>query len=96
MKTNENEIVLTCYRNAVTNANTSIGHNIVFLGNTFRNDIVNNEITQFYIMHQYYRSCLVIELLLLQIHPNILLINVFTLTSELLVPPPDRILSATL
>ena len=46
-------------------------------------------------MHQY-ATCLVIELLLCQIHPNILLINVLTLTSELLVPSPDRIRSATL
>ena len=31
MKTSQNEIVLTCYRNAVRNANTPIGHNIAFL-----------------------------------------------------------------
>ena len=45
MKTSQNEIVLTCYRNVVRNANTSIGHNIAFLINTLRIDIDNNEIT---------------------------------------------------
>ena len=45
MKTSQNEIVLTCYRNAVRNANTPIGHNIAFLRNTFGIDIDNNEIT---------------------------------------------------
>ena len=34
MKTSQNEIVLTCYRNAVRNANTPIRHNIAFLRNT--------------------------------------------------------------
>ena len=29
----------------IRNANTAIGHNIAFLKNTFRIDIVNNEIT---------------------------------------------------
>ena len=37
--------VLTCYRNAVRNANTTIGHNIAFLRNTLGIDIDNNEIT---------------------------------------------------
>ena len=41
MKTSQNKIVLTCY----CNANTPIGHNIVFLRNTLRIDIDNNEIT---------------------------------------------------
>ena len=45
MKTSQNEIVLTCYRNAVRNANTPIGHNIAFLRNTLGIDIDNNEIT---------------------------------------------------
>ena len=45
MKTCENKIVLTCYRNAIRNANTHIGHNIVFLRSTFGIGIVNNEIT---------------------------------------------------
>ena len=45
MKTSQNEIVLTCYRDAVRNANTPIGHNIEFLRNTFGIDIDNNEIT---------------------------------------------------
>ena len=45
MKTSQNEIVLTCYRNAVRNANTPIGHNIVFLRNTLGIDFDNNEIT---------------------------------------------------
>ena len=45
MKTRQNEIVLTCYRNAVRNANTPIGHNIAFLKNTLRIDIDSNEIT---------------------------------------------------
>ena len=45
MKTSYNEIVLTCYRNAVRNANTPIGHNIAFLRNTLGIDIENNEIT---------------------------------------------------
>ena len=47
MKTNQNEIVLTCYRNAVRNANTvntPIGHNITFLRNTLGIDINNNGI----------------------------------------------------
>ena len=30
MKTSRNETVLTCYRNAVKNANTPIGHNTGF------------------------------------------------------------------
>ena len=46
MKTRQNEIVLTCYRNAVRNANTPIGHNIAFLKNTLGIDIDSNEITQ--------------------------------------------------
>ena len=45
MKTSQNEIVLTCYRNVVRNANTPIGHNIAFLRNTLGIDIDNNEIT---------------------------------------------------
>ena len=45
MKTSQNEIVLTCYRNAVRNANTPIGHNIAFLRNTLGIDIDNNETT---------------------------------------------------
>ena len=40
-----NIIVLTCYRNAVRNAKTPIGHNISFLRNTLGIDIDNNEIT---------------------------------------------------
>ena len=45
MKTSQYEILLTCYRNAVWNANTRIGHNIAFLRNTLGIDIANNEIT---------------------------------------------------
>ena len=45
MKTSQNKIVLTCYRNAVRNANTPIGHNIAFLRNMLGIDIDNNEIT---------------------------------------------------
>ena len=45
MKTSQNEIVLTCYRNAVRNTNTPIGHNIAFLRSTLGIDIDNNEIT---------------------------------------------------
>ena len=45
MQTSQNEIVLTCYRNAVRNANTRIGHNIAFLRNTLGIDIDNNAIT---------------------------------------------------
>ena len=45
MKTSQHEIVLPCYRNAVRNANTPIGHNIAFLRNTLGIDIDNNEIT---------------------------------------------------
>ena len=45
MKTSQNEIVLTCHRNAVNNANTPIGHNIALLKNTLGIDIDNNEIT---------------------------------------------------
>ena len=45
MKTSQNEIVLTCYRNAVRNANTPIWHNIAFLRNTLGIDIDNNETT---------------------------------------------------
>ena len=45
MKTSQNEIVITCYHNAVRNANTPIGHNIAFLRNTLGIDINNNEIT---------------------------------------------------
>ena len=45
MKTSQNEILLTCCRNAVRNANTPIGHNIAFLKNTLRIDIENNETT---------------------------------------------------
>ena len=45
IKTSQNEIVLTCYRNAVSNANTPIGQNIAFLRNTLGIDIDNNEIT---------------------------------------------------
>ena len=45
MKTSQNEIVLTCYRNAVRNANTPIGQNIAFLRNTLGIDIDNNETT---------------------------------------------------
>ena len=45
MKTSPNETVLTCYRNAVRNANTPIGHNIAFLRNKLGIDIDNNEIT---------------------------------------------------
>ena len=45
MKTSENEIVLTCYCDAIRNANTPIGHNIAFLRNTLEIDIDNNEIT---------------------------------------------------
>ena len=39
MKTSQNEIVLTCYRNTVWNANAPIGHNIAFLRNTLGIDI---------------------------------------------------------
>ena len=46
MKTSQNEIVLTCYRNAVRNTNTPIGHNIAFLRSTLGIDIDNNEIRQ--------------------------------------------------
>ena len=46
MKTSENDIVSTCYRYAIRNAYTAIGHNIGFLRNTFGIDNVNNEITQ--------------------------------------------------
>ena len=42
MKTSQNKIVLTCYRSAVRNANTPIGHNIAFLRNTLGIDIDNN------------------------------------------------------
>ena len=45
MKTSQNKIVLTCYRNAVRNANKLNGHNIAFLRNTLGIDIDNNEIT---------------------------------------------------
>ena len=45
MKTSQNEIVLTCYRNAVRYANTPIGHNIALLRNTLGIDIDNIEIT---------------------------------------------------
>ena len=45
MKTSQNEIVLTCYRNAVRNTNTPIGQNVAFLRNTLRIDIDNNKIT---------------------------------------------------
>ena len=45
MKTSQNEIVLTCYRNAVRNANTPIGHNLAFLINTLGIDIDNNKIS---------------------------------------------------
>ena len=45
MRTSHNEIVLTCYRNAVRNMNTPIGHNIAFLRNTLGIDIGNNETT---------------------------------------------------
>ena len=45
MMTSQNEIVLTCYHNAVRNANTPVGHNIAFLRNTLGIDIDNNEIT---------------------------------------------------
>ena len=41
MKTSQNETVLICYRNAVRNANTPIGHNIAFLRNTLGIDIDN-------------------------------------------------------
>ena len=44
MKTSQNEIVLTCYRSAVRNANTPIGHNIAFLRNTLGIDIDNNDL----------------------------------------------------
>ena len=44
-KTTQNEIVLSCYRNAVKNVNTLIRHNIAFLKNTLGIDIDNNEIT---------------------------------------------------
>ena len=44
MKTSQNEIVLTCYRNAVRNANIPIRHNIALLKNTLRIGIDNNEI----------------------------------------------------
>ena len=43
--TSQNEIVLTCYHNAVRNANTPVGHNIAFLRNTLGIDIDNYEIT---------------------------------------------------
>ena len=42
MKTSQNE---TCYRNAVRNANTPMGHINAFLRNTLGIDIGNNEIT---------------------------------------------------
>ena len=44
MKTRQNEIVLTCCRNVVRNANTPVEHNIAFLRNTLGMDIDNNEI----------------------------------------------------
>ena len=44
MKISQNEIVLTCYRNAVRNAKAPIEHNIAFLRNTLKIDIDNNEI----------------------------------------------------
>ena len=46
MKNSQNEIVLTCFRDAL-NANTPIWHNIAFLRNTFGIDIDSNEITPF-------------------------------------------------
>ena len=52
MKTSQNEIVLTCYRNAVRNANTPIGHNIAFLRNTLGIHIDNNEITSVFLAYQ--------------------------------------------
>ena len=45
MKTSQNIIVITCFRNAVRNANTPIEYNIAFLRNTFGTDIDNNKIT---------------------------------------------------
>ena len=45
MKTSQIEIVLACYHNAISNANTPIGHNISFSSNTFEIDIDNEEIT---------------------------------------------------
>ena len=54
MKTSENEIVLTCYRNAIMNTRAPIGHNIEFLGNTFGIGIVNSENTPFTNSAQYY------------------------------------------
>ena len=45
MKTSQNEIVLTCYRNAVRNANTPIGHYVAFLRNTLGIDFDIIEIT---------------------------------------------------
>ena len=45
METSQDENVLTCYRNAVRNANTPIVHNIAFLGNMLGIDIDNNEMT---------------------------------------------------
>ena len=45
MKISQNELVLTCYCNAVRNANIPTGHNIAFLRNTLGIDIDNNEIT---------------------------------------------------
>ena len=53
MKTSQNEIVLTCYRNALKNANTPIGHNIAFLKNTLGIDIDNNEITRILAYQKY-------------------------------------------
>ena len=47
MMTSQNEIVLTCYRNAVRHANTPIWHNIAFLKNTIGIGINNNEITPY-------------------------------------------------
>ena len=46
MKNSQNEIVLTCFRDAL-NANTPIWNNIAFLRNTFGIDIDSNEITPF-------------------------------------------------
>ena len=48
MKTSQDKIVLTCYRNAVRNANTPVRYNIGFLRNTLGIDIDNNKITTRY------------------------------------------------
>ena len=45
MKSSKNKTVLTCYRNTLKNANTSIRHNIACLRNPFGIDIDSSETT---------------------------------------------------